>query len=775
MPQPALQLTGIIREDGHGELRGHGRVDRFAGISPDDIRTLVMEHAIREASERDEQIELRVVDVDGVFPLLIAPDGTINENGPAEPLQFGDDQLSPPDAHTGYSMTLHESIRIPRGEMMSAIPDPERKPDAKPEPKSTRGQKADGGATSDSDSSSTAGSGADQQPADEKPQQADAQLDMHESWLPSFPRDRDADEQTGDSSESPRDAVQREIDAIEQAVASKSANAEQKTERVGADTAPAQTGDGNGGLNEDTDPRPAGSTALGSNASKIPPMPGADAQIATAQSQNQTGTQDASPATGGWHQVAGRNASGPGAMGKAPRDSATPYGPVPSIVRQTGPGGAAVAPKPGSSAPAAPARPEQAEAPTSAPNLAASTAPDEVNAAQSKREPAETPDPAPSPRPESNASAPKPEPNPRAPKPEPNPPAPNPEPDAEQRPRFEIPQIPEERPKPAARRVQAKPGTGTGTGGVPTLDDFLRDGSPMDERPAEQGWRAGLRRGTGGLISLSPSARERQERMEIASIQRPLSGSRTIVVVNPKGGAHKTTATLMIAAMFGIYRGGYTLAWDNNETRGTLGWRSKPGVHRNTAVDLLRQLPHFEISGGTAIGDIDRFVRNQGEARFDVLASDDDAASAAIIDDEAFSRLHSTLSRFYRVLVVDTGNNMRASNWEAALDSADQLVIVSTHREDTAASAAWLADGLRERGHADKLANAVTILSSPSAKEDRELTGRLVNHFQQLTRAVVQVPYDEKFVGGGELDVMRLSPRTRLAWRHAAAVIAEGL
>lgn len=330
MPQPALQLTGIIREDGHGELRGHGRVDRFAGISPDDIRTLVMEHAIREASERDEQIELRVVDVDGVFPLLIAPDGTINENGPAEPLQFGDDQLSPPDAHTGYSMTLHESIRIPRGEMMSAIPDPERKPEAKPEPKNTRGKTVDADATSDSDSSSTAGS-ADQQPADEKPQQADAQLEMHESWLPSFPRDRDADEQTGDSSESPRDAVQREIDAIEQAVASKSANAEQKTERVGTDPAPAQTGDGDGGLNEDTDPRPAGSTALGSNASKIPPMPGADAQAAvpaTAQSQNQTGTQvvarDRGVASGRRSERvrAGRNGESPAGFGDPVRAGA---------------------------------------------------------------------------------------------------------------------------------------------------------------------------------------------------------------------------------------------------------------------------------------------------------------------------------------------------------------------------------------------------------------------------------------------------------------------
>ena len=310
---------------------------------------------------------------------------------------------------------------------------------------------------------------------------------------------------------------------------------------------------------------------------------------------------------------------------------------------------------------------------------------------------------------------------------------------------------------------------------APTLADLLADKQAAPEAPAQQGWRSALRVGTGGLIKLGPGEAERVKRDEIRRVQRQFDGSRTVVVMNPKGGAHKTTATLMIAATFGEIRGGYTLAWDNNETRGTLGWRSHAGNHRNTAVDFLRQLPRFEVSGGATIADVDRFVRPQGDAQFDVLASDDDAASAAIIDAEAFSRMHRTLSRFYRVLVVDTGNNMRASNWEAALDVADQLVIVSTAREDTAASAAWLADGLRERGFGEKLENAVTILSSPSAKEDQALTERLHHHFERLTRAVVEVPYDHAFVGGGELSVSSLKPATRDAWRTATAAIAERL
>lgn len=309
---------------------------------------------------------------------------------------------------------------------------------------------------------------------------------------------------------------------------------------------------------------------------------------------------------------------------------------------------------------------------------------------------------------------------------------------------------------------------------APNLADFLSSRPPAPAGPAEQGWQGVLRRLSGGLVSPTPSSTEREQRSAIAAVQRSLNGPRTIVVLNPKGGAHKTTATLLIAATFGIYRGGYTLAWDNNETMGTLGVRAQAARHTNTAVDLLRDLDRFG-DARSRVGDLDNYVRSQGDAQFDALASDLDPAGAASIDDDAFRKLHTTLSRFYRVLVIDTGNNMRASNWEAAVDTADQLVIVSTIREDTGYGAASLIDGLRQKGHADKVAQAVTVLASPSKTADEQLSKRLHDHFRQLTRTVVDVPYDASLVGGGPLNVDALAPRTRAAWLQATAAIAEGL
>ncbi|MET4637438.1 chromosome partitioning protein [Mycetocola sp. 2940] len=310
---------------------------------------------------------------------------------------------------------------------------------------------------------------------------------------------------------------------------------------------------------------------------------------------------------------------------------------------------------------------------------------------------------------------------------------------------------------------------------APTLDDFLQSRPSAPEGPAKKGWQGVLHRISGGLISPRPGKTEQSHRDAIRRVQRSLKGPRTIVVLNPKGGAHKTTATLLLAATFGIHRGGSTLAWDNNETRGTLGWRAQPSRHSNTAVDLLRDVGRFADVESARVGYLDNYVRGQGDAQFDVLASDEDAAASSTIDAKAFDSLHSTLSRFYRLLVIDTGNNMRASNWEAAVEAADQLVVVTTVNEETAASAAWLIDGLRQKGHQDKVSQAVTILSAPGDAAQPELSQRLHAHFSALTRVVLEVPYDPGFQSGGPLNVEVLSPQTREAWLQVTAAVADGL
>lgn len=309
----------------------------------------------------------------------------------------------------------------------------------------------------------------------------------------------------------------------------------------------------------------------------------------------------------------------------------------------------------------------------------------------------------------------------------------------------------------------------------PNLQDFLADRPALAAPLAEAGWQGSVRRLSGNSLKLGPGRRERAHLDAVAAVQRRLDGPKTVVVVNPKGGAHKTTATLLLAATLGIQRGGYTLAWDNNETRGTMGWRAPLAGHTNTAVDLLQEVDRFADPVLGQIADLDRYVRYQGSTQFDVLASDEDAAGAATIGSREFDRLHTALRRFYRIIMVDTGNNMRSSNWEAAVAAADELVIVSTVREDTVASAAWLLDGLRERGYQAKVRNAVTLLAAPSLQTDVQLHDRARDHFATLTREVLDVPFDRSLVSGGPLNYQALQPATREAWLRAAAAVMRGL
>ena len=311
--------------------------------------------------------------------------------------------------------------------------------------------------------------------------------------------------------------------------------------------------------------------------------------------------------------------------------------------------------------------------------------------------------------------------------------------------------------------------------GRPTLKDLQTSTAKPAPAKATRGVPGLITRLTRGVISPKPNRREQAERARLERIRRPLDGPRNIAVVNLKGGAHKTTASLMIAATLGVTRGGNVLAWDNNETRGTLGWRGLPTDHHRTAVDLLHDIDRLR-SPEASNADLDPYVRPQGEMRFDILASDEDPGSAASVDGQAFGELNRALSRFYRIKVIDTGNNVRASNWLAAVKDADQLVIISTVREDTFNAAAWMIDELRATGLEEQVENAVTVLShSSKGKFDPTLRSRLLTHFGAHTRAVTEVPFEKAFVDGSHLDWQQVSTATKEAWLDATALIIDGL
>ena len=261
-----------------------------------------------------------------------------------------------------------------------------------------------------------------------------------------------------------------------------------------------------------------------------------------------------------------------------------------------------------------------------------------------------------------------------------------------------------------------------------------------------------------------------------AIIQTNFQRTRTILVANPKGGARKTTSAALLAAVLGIFRGGYVAAWDANETMGTLGERSLTGTHTRTVVDLLEAAAHLD---SIRVGDLDAYVRPQGDSHFDVLASDEDPERQDIVDADGFATIHDILERFYRLIIVDTGNNIRASHFRAALDTADQLVIPVAAAEDSASAAEKMMRSLRASGHGRLVDEAVVLIHDLEPQNSDpayfEVARSIAARFEQQVSAVLPIPYDSALKDGGQIDYAQLTDETQRAYQEAAGAVARNL
>src|SRR5699024_9313469 len=180
--------------------------------------------------------------------------------------------------------------------------------------------------------------------------------------------------------------------------------------------------------------------------------------------------------------------------------------------------------------------------------------------------------------------------------------------------------------------------------------------------PAEEGWRGSFNRTLG--LKLSPGAKERELRQLRATVQQGLPGARTAMFCNVKGGVSKTTSTFGVAATMGRVRGRNVLAWDNNENSGDLVERGQTAPHHRTAIDLVGRI--HELDSLDKADQLAHYLHPQGDNRFEILASQEEAATKQIIDAEAFRSMHSVLKTFYSPILVDTGNASTATTWQAA-------------------------------------------------------------------------------------------------------------
>ncbi|MFJ6281242.1 MinD/ParA family ATP-binding protein [Arthrobacter subterraneus] len=290
-------------------------------------------------------------------------------------------------------------------------------------------------------------------------------------------------------------------------------------------------------------------------------------------------------------------------------------------------------------------------------------------------------------------------------------------------------------------------------------------------QPATQGFR-GLMTRMG--LRMTPSEAELAERADIHAVSQHWPGPRTIAVVNRKGGANKTPTVAALSAVFARYGGGGVLAWDNNENQGTLGWRTEQGPHTSSVLDLLRDKEQL-LSPLAHNALLAHYVHHQTEDKYDVLRSDENDEGDHEISADEVDSVHSVAAKYYRMIIMDSGNTARAANWRAMIAHTNQLVIPTTTMEDRAEAAKLTLQTLTARDeHSAKLAENAVVIISQWKPEDSDEARRIAAGFEPLVRAVVTVPYDPA-LKAGRIRHNALKPTTQRAWLAAAAAVAAGL
>ncbi|MDR7380815.1 hypothetical protein [Promicromonospora iranensis] len=295
----------------------------------------------------------------------------------------------------------------------------------------------------------------------------------------------------------------------------------------------------------------------------------------------------------------------------------------------------------------------------------------------------------------------------------------------------------------------------------------------QDEDPATRGFRGML---TKVGIRVGPSESERAERADERAVSQHWPGPRTISIVNGKGGAGKTPSTVLLAAVFAQFGGAGVVTWDNNQTRGTLGWRTEQGPHEATLLDLLPQADRL-LGPSAQAADLARYVHHQTRDRFDVLRSKPIAmANEQRIEPRDVDAIHSVLSKYYRMILIDSGNDESDPMWQRMIDLTDQLVVATTTRDDHAEAGALLLEALSTRdGRSAYLAQqAVVVVSQADQKEPASELEKVADGYRSLAREVVTIPFDPAMVDG-HLRYGALRTDTRRAWLKAGAAVAGGL
>jgi putative peptide zinc metalloprotease protein len=266
---------------------------------------------------------------------------------------------------------------------------------------------------------------------------------------------------------------------------------------------------------------------------------------------------------------------------------------------------------------------------------------------------------------------------------------------------------------------------------------------------------------------VGPSAAELREEQLIARIRAPIQGARRVVVLSRKGGAGKTTTTVMLGHTFATHRGDRIVALDANPDAGSLAYR----VPRDTAATVTTLLADREFIGRYA--DI-RGYTSQAATRLEVIASDDDPRISQALGESDYHHVVHLLDQHYNLILLDTGTGILDNATQGILREADQIVVVMPPALDGARGAASTLDWLDQHGHAALVRGAVAVINAVRGEGGLLELDRVERHFAARCAATVRIPWDRALEAGAQTALTDLKASTRDAYLRLAAAVADG-
>ncbi len=288
--------------------------------------------------------------------------------------------------------------------------------------------------------------------------------------------------------------------------------------------------------------------------------------------------------------------------------------------------------------------------------------------------------------------------------------------------------------------------------------------TPALEVP-DRGWRRIVRLATFGLVTLGPSAAQRQEAQYEAEIRTILHGNYKVGVMG-KGGVGKTSVAATVGSLFAeLRRQDHVVAIDADTAFGRLSSRTDP---RSTG-SFWALTSDNDLRSFTDV--VARLGRNS--AGLYVLGGEPASGPRRVLDPAIYREAALRLDRHFTISVIDCGSTMDSPVTQEALRDLDALIVVSSPWADGASAAARTMEWLSERGLTTLLYHTIVVLNDSDGHADKRTRELLAREFVDHGQPVVEVPFDAHLRPGGVIDVDgEMAPATRRRFLQITATIA---